>query len=134
MDIYVLQSYYKYLCYYIDNYLFSIHQDCQNVSQAKMRCVTPTFQSSDLLNSDLDFEEPLMLSYGFIMDEVHSLRNLTELTLGQRLFGLYPNPEFDPFDEGIRSVFQIKKHDDLLTITVSYGGIMIHDVGILHYP
>jgi hypothetical protein len=70
------------------------------------------------MNYDLNVEEPHMLSYGFIIDKVQSLRNLTELSGGKRLFALYPDPQFDPFDEGIRSVFQIKKNDDLLTINV----------------
>ena len=67
-------------------------------------------------------DKPLALSYGFIMDDVESVKNLTAIQ-DTRVFILYPDPHFYPFDDGIRSVFQIKKHDNLLTVNVSIIGI-----------
>ena len=63
-------------------------------------------------------QEEITLPYGFIMDNVMELRNLTAYTNGQRLFSFYPDPIFLPFEEGIK-YFQPK--NEYLTINVSYA-------------
>ncbi|KAL1398190.1 hypothetical protein pipiens_002420 [Culex pipiens pipiens] len=52
-------------------------------------------------NPSIDYsDEPLQLEYGFIMDDVKSVKNLSA-KLGSR-FELYPNPVYYPFEEKLK--------------------------------
>ena len=62
-------------------------------------------------------QEEITLPYGFVMDKVMKLRNITAYTNGQRLFSFYSDPIFLPFEGGI--VYYPPNYE-YLTIYVSY--------------
>ena len=53
------------------------------------------------MNIHFDFSEPLALDYGFIMDDVESLRNLTA-SANFTKFLLYPDPVYEKFNEEVK--------------------------------
>ena len=61
-----------------------------------MTCHTPNITE---LQKGMPQEE-ITLPYGFIMDNVTELRNITAYTNGRLLFSFYPDPIFLPFAEG----------------------------------
>ena len=61
-------------------------------------------------------EQPLVVPYGFIMDNVTALKNLTAYDDRRAMFRFYPDPTFESFEEGVK-YFQNK--NEYLTINVS---------------
>ncbi|XP_025108035.1 plexin-A4-like isoform X2 [Pomacea canaliculata] len=62
-----------------------------------MKCLTPELP----VDKELDRTRPLSVSYGFHMDGVQALRNLTDLSYDDhRTFDIYPDPEFAKFEGG----------------------------------
>jgi len=57
------------------------------------------------------WEEPMILSYGFLLDGVQSTRNLTGHS-----FLLYPDPEFEEFENKVKRFFSAR--NEYLTINV----------------
>lgn len=74
-----------------------------------MKCFSPEIELS---NAELDSEHPEKLEYGFKMDNVAGVQNLTRQ--GFSHFLLYPNPVYDKFDEEVKYY-----KSDYLTINVS---------------
>lgn len=72
--------------------------ECKSVSNKEMHCLSPEIdlQEDDTFQSD----EPLQLEYGFVMDEVKSVQNLST-KLGSK-FELYPNPVYFEFEENLK--------------------------------
>jgi hypothetical protein len=66
------------------------------------------------------------LAYGFVLDGVASLQNLTALSYeDHRMIEVYEDPQFEVFDNG-RKVHQQK--NELLVIDVSTLDILVHIV------
>lgn len=76
-----------------------------------MQCASPQIPTANELVIDPD--QPLSLLYGFRMDNVSSVQNLS-LKQGYPPFSLYPNPIYEPFDEEIKHY-----KSDYLTINAS---------------
>ena len=98
--------------------LFICDQDCNVESPTHAICETPSFQGLDFLGSrrrraTADEAALASLSYGFIMDDVRGLLNLTELLGESEVFIVYPDPSFVMFEDGTKKFFQ-EKNDDLL--------------------
>jgi plexin A len=78
-----------------------------------MFCLTPTFLEEPNFG-DYDTRDGFVrLQYGFVFDTV----NYTALLQGKdddHQFQLYPNPQYEPFDEKVK-----KYKSDYLTINVS---------------
>ena len=72
-----------------------------------MRCISPIINAND---EKLDPDNPVKLEFGFIMDGVASVRDLS--SKGHAKFKLYPNPIFYPFPELVKYIT-----NQLLTIT-----------------
>jgi plexin A len=81
-----------------------------------MACKSPKL---DIEGKELDAENPLTLMYGFHMDNVLGVQNLSTHE-PYTPFYLYPNPVYDPFDEEIKYY-----KSDYLTINVSVPFIVI---------
>ncbi|KAK0081171.1 hypothetical protein PV325_012648 [Microctonus aethiopoides] len=71
---------------------------CDVLSQTSMDCRSPTIEVPD--HVVLDAEKPLSLEYGFRMDNVTGVQNLSQN--GFNHFLLYPNPIYDKFDEEVK--------------------------------
>ncbi|KAF7989684.1 hypothetical protein HCN44_008358 [Aphidius gifuensis] len=90
---------------YIQNPLMYVYYDekmfvstCDVLSQTHMECRSPTIEIPD--NVILDAEHPLPLEYGFRMDNVTGVQNLSQN--GFQHFLLYPNPIYDSFGEDVK--------------------------------
>lgn len=70
---------------------------CDVLSNTKMICESPVIKTR---GAKLDAERPERLEYGFIMDDVQSVRNLS--SKGFSKFYLYPDPEYYKFDENVK--------------------------------
>ncbi|XP_008204796.2 plexin-A4 [Nasonia vitripennis] len=81
--------------YYEGKQYFS--QACSILSQTNMICKSPEI---DVLLGALDAEKPLSLEYGFRMDNVARVQNLTQQ--GLHPFLLYPDPVYDVFDTEVK--------------------------------
>ena len=64
-----------------------------------MICMSPVIDEVD--ESKLDADNPLKLEYGFRMDNVTGVQNLT-LNQNFNPFLLYPNPTFYSFDKEVK--------------------------------
>lgn len=62
-----------------------------------MECDSPVIDAD---SHKLDAEDPNKLEFGFMMDDVAGVQNLS--TKGQQKFELYPNPWYAPFEEDIK--------------------------------
>ncbi|XP_035717435.1 plexin-A4-like isoform X1 [Vespa mandarinia] len=81
---------------YYDEKMFV--SECKVISQESMICKSPTIEVPE--NVMLDAEKPHPLEYGFRMDNVTGVQNLTQH--GFNSFLLYPNPIYDVFDEEVK--------------------------------
>lgn len=80
--------------YYDDKMFLS---QCEVTSVREMLCDSPTIDAD---NSKLDADNPTKLEYGFRMDNVAGVQNLT--MQHQNPFELYPNPVYYPFEESVK--------------------------------
>lgn len=74
-----------------------ISQSCRIISHSNMICLSPEI---DVPHGILDADKPLELEYGFRMDNVARVQNLTERKL--HAFSLYPDPVYEVFDEEVK--------------------------------
>ena len=74
-----------------------LSQACSILSQTNMVCLSPAI---DVRPGELDAENPLKLEYGFRMDNVARVQNLTQQKLNH--FLLYPDPIYEEFDEEVK--------------------------------
>ena len=91
--------------------MYVVYQDkrysgeCDVFNNTLMYCSSPKIQTPVPFRN-LDNPTPQTLDYGFIMDDVKRVQNLQEVLQGsQSHVLLYPDPEFEPFEEpnGIKS-------------------------------
>lgn len=83
--------------YVIYNELMSIG-NCSFITNKSMFCDSPII---NIEMKSIDAENALKLEYGFLMDDVTGVQNLT-ITKEFLPFELYPNPEYYPFEEDIK--------------------------------
>ena len=88
-------------------------QDCTVKNDTWMLCRTPSILTASLRPSSP--EEPLLVPFGFHMDNVRELLNYTHAD-AEKLH-VYEDPLFSPFKEGTKRVQP--KEDEHLTISVS---------------
>lgn len=81
--------------YYDDKMFVS---QCAIFTHTNMICNSPTIEIPD--DVVLDAEHPLSLEYGFRMDNVTGVQNLS--VHGFNNFLLYPNPVYEEFDEEVK--------------------------------
>ncbi|KAK4872260.1 hypothetical protein RN001_016384 [Aquatica leii] len=81
--------------YYEQKMFFS---QCVVQNNSSMLCDSPKIEADE---SKLDADNPLKLEYGFKMDNVSGVLNLT-MKNGFPHFLLYPNPDFEPFDKEVK--------------------------------
>lgn len=80
--------------YYQDKMFLS---QCVVNSMTEMICDSPYIDAD---NTQLDADKPKYLEYGFQMDDVAGVQNLT--MRNQHPFELYPNPVYYPFEENVK--------------------------------
>nr|CAD7396956.1 unnamed protein product [Timema cristinae] len=68
---------------------------CVVLSNSNMACSSPTIE----FDKEPDAENPMKLEYGFLMDNVTGVQNLS---MDHNPFLLYPNPIYDKFDEEVK--------------------------------
>ncbi len=71
---------------------------CQVLSNQRMECRSPAVP---VLGQQISPEEPMSLDYGFLMDDVPSVRNLSH-SPNYPKFLLYPDPVYEKFDEEVK--------------------------------
>lgn len=81
---------------YYENKTFE--SNCSAKTNIGMECDSPIIISAN--SKELNADVPMKLEYGFIMDDVIGVRNLS--TKGHPKFELYPNPFFDKFSEFVK--------------------------------
>lgn len=81
---------------YVYHYNKTFISQCVVLSNSNMACSSPTIE----VNGPLDAENPQSLEYGFRMDNVMGVQNLS--VKGYNAFLLYPNPIYEPFDEEVK--------------------------------
>lgn len=86
-------------------------QPCTVVTSEQMVCLSPGLRQSSVTASMETLEEPMILNYGFLLDGVQSMRNLTGHS-----FLLYPDPEFEEFENKVKRFFSAR--NEYLTINV----------------
>ncbi|XKL61681.1 hypothetical protein PGB90_001514 [Kerria lacca] len=72
---------------------------CEVHSDSLMTCLSPYI--ADINNSLLEAEKPKQLDYGFEMDNVAAVQNIS-MNNNYPKFSLYPNPHFDEFENMIK--------------------------------
>ncbi|XP_063706809.1 plexin-A4 isoform X3 [Culicoides brevitarsis] len=72
--------------------------ECEIRSDTEMVCDSPIIDAD---SANLDPDNPELLEYGFKMDDVMEVRNLTQDKKFEK-FKLLPNPVFYPFDEDLK--------------------------------
>lgn len=70
---------------------------CRVQSDTEMECPSPTIEADSQI---LDPENPTLLEYGFLMDNVLKVQNLSKKHNNH--FELYPNPEYFTFEERVK--------------------------------
>lgn len=86
-------------------------QNCTAQSNTSMLCHSPKINIPK--DIEIDAEHPKNLEFGFKMDNVSRVQNLSAQQ--HVFFLLYPNPVYEPFDEEIKYY-----KSDYLTINVSF--------------
>lgn len=92
------------LAYVQNPQMYVYYNDMMTVSKCKVHSNTSMTCESPVIEADetkLDADDPLRLEYGFRMDNVLGVQNLSS-TVNFQPFFLYPNPIFDPFDKEIK--------------------------------
>lgn len=80
--------------YYQEKKFWSV---CQVLSAVEMACESPVIDADQVLDPD----RPLQLEYGFQMDDVVEVQNLSRRG-GHNAFELYPNPVYLSFEENLK--------------------------------
>lgn len=75
------------------------YSDCNAQNDTVMTCVSPIIIVD---NKNVNPDHPEKLEFGFIMDGVASVRDLS--TKGHPKFELFPNPTYDPFPEMVKYI------------------------------
>lgn len=70
--------------------------ECRVISNKEMICDSPAIDTD---NVELDADRPAFLEYGFQMDDVPGVQNLSKKI---NFFELYPNPEYFSFEENVK--------------------------------
>lgn len=69
---------------------------CEIISKTEMFCDSPIIDAENII---LDADKPTLLEYGFQMDDVDGVQNLSK---NLNYFEFYPNPQYFPFDENVK--------------------------------
>ncbi|XP_016996293.1 plexin-A2 isoform X1 [Drosophila takahashii] len=70
---------------------------CRVQSDTEMECASPVIEVDSKL---IEAERPMLLEYGFLMDNVLRVQNLSKIHNNH--FELYPNPEYFIFEERVK--------------------------------
>jgi len=95
-----------------------VRQACSILNSTRMTCISPSLRLSSLNATALSSSSPPVnpLCYGFIMDAVLSLRNVSTPAVNSRMFQVFADPVFRRFDDGFKSFFFLP--NEYLTINV----------------
>jgi len=98
-----------------DDFLtFLFHQLCTVITPDRMLCPSPSLVGSPL---NVTSFSSTALSYGLSMDGVPTTRNLSRPVSGDHMFVVFPDPQFDEFEDGVKKFFFLP--NEYLTINVS---------------
>lgn len=81
-----------------------------------MVCRTPDLRGADVVRNVSTSSHLSVLRYGFVMDNVQSVRDVSNLLPVGYFLDVYPDPEFDSFIDGVKQMFQLR--NNYLTINV----------------
>ena len=88
-------------------------QPCDTANDTTMICRTPDLRSASALQN---MSTLTVLHYGFIMDDVQSVLDMSSQLPAGYFLDVFPDPQFDAFVNGIKQMFQPR--NDYLTINV----------------
>ena len=88
-------------------------QPCDTANDTTMICRTPDLRSASALQN---MSTLAVLHYGFIMDDVQSVLDMSSQLPAGYFLDVFPDPQFDAFVNGIKQMFQPR--NDYLTINV----------------
>ena len=96
-----------------------------------MLCTSPGLRQSTLNSTYLSSISPgaLPLCYGFIMDSVMSVRNMSHPATMTAMFLVHTDPLFHRFDDGVKTFFFLP--NEYLTINVSSSCVRVWLVQLL---
>ncbi|XP_055301247.1 plexin-A4-like [Sitodiplosis mosellana] len=77
----------------------NFYSECNATNNTVMSCISPIIGAD---NEKLDPDNPTKLEFGFMMDRVMSVRDLS--TKGYPKFELYPDPTYDTFPELVKYI------------------------------
>lgn len=97
------------------------------LSNVTMICDSPKIEADE---SKLDADNPLKLEYGFKMDNVTGVLNLT-MKNGFPHFLLYPNPDFSPFEKEVKYYKSDYLNINVRLVYYIYGESLYNIVNIL---
>ena len=90
-----------------------------------MTCQTPDMHESTVADLVINPNQPVTLHYGFIMDNVTELRNMTSYVYtGNHEFSVYPDPSFDRW----KSPKNFQLTSEYLTINVSVALLILNTI------
>lgn len=82
-----------------------------------MTCTSPSLEISEVVN-------PVALHYGFLMDNVRSLLNISGNGLRGTML-VYPDPTFDKFDSGVKQFFYSKNEHLVLNVSTCFDCVQV---------
>jgi len=89
-----------------------------------MLCMSPSLRQSSLNSTHLSVRpRAFPLCYGFILDSVTSVRNLSRPATSTGMFLVYADPQFYRFDDGFKRFFFLP--NEYLTINVSSFDVVL---------
>lgn len=90
-------------------------QLCELASPENMICMAPDLRGLNGIVEPTP-EEPLALHYGFIMDGVEHLANISSPEMGSHVFSVYPDPKFEMFEGGMKQFFSSKNEHLVINV------------------
>ena len=80
-----------------------------------MVCRTPDLRSAGVIRK-ISAGHVTALHYGFIMDDVQSVLDVSNVATNGYFLDVYPDPQFESFVNGVKQMFKLR--NDYLTINV----------------
>lgn len=98
----------------LNMYLVFLYKPCKVLDEGKMTCTSPSLEMSNVVN-------PVALHYGFVMDNVQSLLNISGSSLLRGTMLVYPDPTFEKFDSGVKQFFYSKNEHLVLNVSTCFS-------------
>lgn len=105
--------------------LCCVLQTCTVMNASRMLCTSPSLRQSSINSTYLSSISPgaVPLCYGFVLDAVMSVRNLSHPATMTAMFLVHSDPLFHRFNDGFKTFFFLP--NEYLTINVSSSAVCL---------